>query len=117
MKLKNKVAVVTGGAQGFGKGIADRLYEEGAYLAIVDMNLEGAKETAAAALAEASRVAKRRRREDETPSEAARASPSASTDRRGKSKSARRSDRAMIAPGRSRLSDLTPASPPIEKEW
>jgi len=47
-RLANKVAVVTGGAQGFGKGIADRLYEEGAYLAIVDMNLEGAKEAAAA---------------------------------------------------------------------
>ena len=47
-RLANKVAVVTGGAQGFGKGIADHLYEEGAYLAIVDMNLEGAKAAAAA---------------------------------------------------------------------
>ena len=46
-RLENKVAVVTGGAQGFGKGIADVLYEQGAYIAIVDMNLEGAKAAAA----------------------------------------------------------------------
>jgi len=46
-RLANKVCVVTGGAQGFGKGIADVLYAEGAYLAIVDMNLEGAKKAAA----------------------------------------------------------------------
>ena len=46
-RLANKVAVVTGGAQGFGKGIADVLYREGAYIAIVDMNLEGAKAAAA----------------------------------------------------------------------
>ena len=42
-RLANKVAVVTGGAQGFGKGIADVLVAEGAYVAIADMNLEGAK--------------------------------------------------------------------------
>ena len=46
-RLANKVAVVTGGAQGFGKGIADVLYGEGAYIAVVDMNLEGAKKAAA----------------------------------------------------------------------
>ena len=46
-RMANKVAVVTGGAQGFGKGIADALYDEGAYLAIVDMNLDGAKAAAA----------------------------------------------------------------------
>ena len=46
-RMANKVCVVTGGAQGFGKGIADALYEEGAYLAIVDMNLDGAKAAAA----------------------------------------------------------------------
>ena len=50
-RLINKVAVVTGGAQGFGKGIADILFAEGAYIAIADMNLEGAK-TAAAPYAE-----------------------------------------------------------------
>ena len=46
-RMANKVCVVTGGAQGFGKGISDALYEEGAYLAIVDMNLDGAKAAAA----------------------------------------------------------------------
>ena len=46
-RLANKVAVVTGGAQGFGKGIADALYDEGAYIAVVDMNLDGAKAAAA----------------------------------------------------------------------
>ena len=46
-RLANKVAVVTGGAQGFGKGIADVLVAEGAYVAIADMNLEGAKAAAA----------------------------------------------------------------------
>ena len=46
-RMAGKICVVTGGAQGFGKGIADALYEEGAYLAIVDMNLDGAKAAAA----------------------------------------------------------------------
>ncbi len=45
-RLANKVAVVTGGAQGFGKGIADAMFAEGAYVAIVDMNLEGAQKAA-----------------------------------------------------------------------
>ena len=46
-RLANKVAIVTGGAQGFGKGIAEAMAAEGAYLVIADMNLEGAKATAA----------------------------------------------------------------------
>ncbi len=46
-RLANKICVVTGGAQGFGKGIADALYAEGAYVAVVDMNLDGAKAAAA----------------------------------------------------------------------
>ncbi len=45
-RLDGKITVVTGGAQGFGKGIADELYKDGAYLVIADMNEEGA--TAAA---------------------------------------------------------------------
>ncbi|HCU74463.1 MAG TPA: diacetyl reductase, partial [Acinetobacter baumannii] len=35
--LKNKVALVTGAAQGIGRGIALRLAQEGAHIALVDM--------------------------------------------------------------------------------
>lgn len=45
--LAGKVAVVTGGAQGFGKGIADAMFEQGANVVIADMNAEGAKAAAA----------------------------------------------------------------------
>ncbi len=47
-RLAGKVAVVTGGAQGFGKGIAESLAAEGAYVVIADMNFDGAKATASA---------------------------------------------------------------------
>ncbi|MBI3753173.1 MAG: 3-oxoacyl-[acyl-carrier-protein] reductase [Deltaproteobacteria bacterium] len=49
MILKDKVALVTGAAQGIGKAIALRLAQSGADVAIVDMNLEKAQETAAEA--------------------------------------------------------------------
>lgn len=45
-RLDGKVTVVTGGAQGFGKGIADELYKDGAYLVVADMNEDGAKAAA-----------------------------------------------------------------------
>ena len=45
-RLEGKITVVTGGAQGFGKGIADELYKDGAYLVIADMNADGAKAAA-----------------------------------------------------------------------
>ena len=34
--LQGKLAIVTGSAQGFGKGIAEALYREGACVAIAD---------------------------------------------------------------------------------
>lgn len=46
-RLKDKVAVITGAAQGLGQALAMRLSEEGAKVVVGDVNLEGAKETAA----------------------------------------------------------------------
>ncbi len=46
-RLSGKVAIITGGAQGFGKGIAEEMSKEGAYIVIADMNYEGAAATAA----------------------------------------------------------------------
>ena len=46
MQLEDRVAVVTGGARGLGEGIALVLAERGADVAVCDLNLEGARETA-----------------------------------------------------------------------
>ena len=38
MRLENKTAIVTGGASGFGAGIAQRFADEGASVVIADIN-------------------------------------------------------------------------------
>ena len=43
MRLKNKVAIVTGGASGFGEGIVKRFAKEGAQVIVADINLDGAE--------------------------------------------------------------------------
>ncbi len=45
-RLSDKISLVTGSAQGFGKGLAEKLAEEGAYVVIADMNEKGAQEVA-----------------------------------------------------------------------
>ena len=46
-RLGGKICIVTGAAQGFGKGIAEELYKEGASIVIADMNEPLAKQVAA----------------------------------------------------------------------
>lgn len=46
MRLKGKVAIVTGAAQGFGEGIARLYASEGAHVIACDLNADGAKRLA-----------------------------------------------------------------------
>ncbi|HWQ96832.1 MAG TPA: SDR family NAD(P)-dependent oxidoreductase, partial [Clostridia bacterium] len=50
-RLGGKIAIVTGSAQGFGKGIAEELYREGAFVVIADLN-EPLAQTVAESLGE-----------------------------------------------------------------
>lgn len=52
MRLNDKVAVITGGASGFGEGMARRFAAEGAKIVIADLNAEGG-ERVRASLADA----------------------------------------------------------------
>lgn len=45
-RLKNKVAVITGAASGFGAGMARRFAEEGAKIVVADINARGAEQVA-----------------------------------------------------------------------
>jgi len=47
MRLKDKTALVTGGARGIGRGIAEALAGEGASVAVADVDLEEAQKTVA----------------------------------------------------------------------
>jgi len=48
MKLESKVAIVTGGASGFGKAICETYAKEGAKVVVADINGQGAREVAKA---------------------------------------------------------------------
>lgn len=46
MLLKDRVAIVTGGGSGIGRGVAERFAREGGRLSLVDLNTKGLEETA-----------------------------------------------------------------------
>ena len=57
MRLKDKVAIVTGGASGFGRAICELYAKEGAKVMVADINGEGAREVASGIGAAARHVA------------------------------------------------------------
>jgi len=55
--LEDRIAIVTGGAQGLGEAICHRLAREGAHVAVADVDLNGAQRVAADLAAQAGRRA------------------------------------------------------------
>jgi len=55
--LQDRIAIVTGGAQGLGEAICHRLAREGTHIVVADLNLEGAERVAADILAQTDRRA------------------------------------------------------------
>jgi sorbitol-6-phosphate 2-dehydrogenase len=55
--LEDRIAVVTGGAQGLGQALSMRLAQEGAHVLVADVNEESAKATAAEIMAGSNRKA------------------------------------------------------------
>ena len=45
-RLKNKIALITGGAKGLGASIAQHFFNEGAEVIICDINIDNAQKTA-----------------------------------------------------------------------
>ena len=48
LKIKDKIAIVTGGGNGIGEAIALRLASEGAKVVVADLNIEAAQKVARA---------------------------------------------------------------------
>ena len=46
MRLKNKTVIITGGASGIGRALAERFAEEGAKVALADLAIEKAETVA-----------------------------------------------------------------------
>ncbi len=57
MRLKDKVAIITGGGQGFGEGIVERFAEEGCKVIVNDLNAETAERVAKAINAKGGKAA------------------------------------------------------------
>jgi sorbitol-6-phosphate 2-dehydrogenase len=55
--LQDRIAVITGGAQGLGEAICHRLAREGAHVIVADLNLEGAERVAREVMARTGRRA------------------------------------------------------------
>ncbi|HIC88753.1 MAG TPA: SDR family NAD(P)-dependent oxidoreductase, partial [Anaerolineae bacterium] len=53
--LADRIAIVTGAAQGLGEAIARRLAQEGAHVTLADINLEGVRRTTEAIAQETGR--------------------------------------------------------------